>query len=192
MLTLLPVALSGGLHMDGFADTTDALSSYAPPEKKRAILKDPHTGAFAIITVVGYMILFFAAWCAFYGDTRTVVALAITPVLSRALSALAAMCFKNARGEGLLATFTDAAQKTAGRVISVVWIVAACAAMILLSPIAGIAAVIGAGLAFAAYAATAYTQFGGTTGDLAGWFTQICELASVLAAVVALHVAEVL
>ncbi len=190
-MLLIPVAVSGAVHLDGFADVSDALGSRQPRERKLEILKDSHTGAFAIITVVSYMILFFAAWCAFYGEARTVVALAITPVLSRALSALAAMCFKNARGSGLLATFTDAAQKTAGRIVSVVWIAAACAAMIWLSPIAGLAAVIGAGVAFAAYAVTAYTQFGGTTGDLAGWFTQVCELLSVLAAVIALHIAEV-
>ena len=49
VFTILPVALSGGIHMDGFADTVDALSSHAEPEKKRAILKDPHCGAFAVI-----------------------------------------------------------------------------------------------------------------------------------------------
>ena len=50
-LTLLPVAVTGGIHMDGFCDVSDALASHAPAEKKRAILKDSHTGAFAIITL---------------------------------------------------------------------------------------------------------------------------------------------
>ena len=39
--------VTGGIHMDGFLDTTDARRSYQEPEKKLAILKDPHTGAFA-------------------------------------------------------------------------------------------------------------------------------------------------
>ena len=47
-LTLLPVAVTGGIHMDGFCDVSDALASHAPAEKKRAILKDSHTGAFAM------------------------------------------------------------------------------------------------------------------------------------------------
>ena len=34
-LTLLPVLLSGGIHLDGFCDTADALSSHAAPERKR-------------------------------------------------------------------------------------------------------------------------------------------------------------
>ena len=31
---LLPVLVTGGIHMDGFLDTTDALSSWQPREKK--------------------------------------------------------------------------------------------------------------------------------------------------------------
>ena len=37
VLTVLPIAISGGIHMDGFADTVDALSSHAEPEKKRGL-----------------------------------------------------------------------------------------------------------------------------------------------------------
>lgn len=37
---LLPVLVTGGIHMDGFLDTTDALSSWQPREKKLEILKE--------------------------------------------------------------------------------------------------------------------------------------------------------
>ena len=46
---LIPAAVSGGIHLDGFADTCDALASNAGPERRGEILKDPHTGAFAVI-----------------------------------------------------------------------------------------------------------------------------------------------
>ena len=46
---LLPVAVSGGIHLDGFCDTCDALSSHQSRERKLEILKDSHTGAVAII-----------------------------------------------------------------------------------------------------------------------------------------------
>ena len=42
---LIPVAVTGGIHLDGYADTSDALSSYGDREKKLDILKDPHCGA---------------------------------------------------------------------------------------------------------------------------------------------------
>ncbi len=41
-MTLLPLLVSGGIHLDGFCDTVDALSSHATQERKREILKDPH------------------------------------------------------------------------------------------------------------------------------------------------------
>ena len=58
-MTALPVLVSGGIHTDGFIDTVDALSSYGDKEKKLEILKDPHTGAFAIIGAIMYYLLFF-------------------------------------------------------------------------------------------------------------------------------------
>ena len=41
-LCMLPAAVSGGIHLDGYADTGDALASCASPEKKKEILDDPH------------------------------------------------------------------------------------------------------------------------------------------------------
>ena len=57
---LVPVLVTGGIHLDGFADTCDALSSYGDAEKKLEILKDPHCGAFAVIRLCAYFILYFA------------------------------------------------------------------------------------------------------------------------------------
>ena len=54
--------------MDGFLDTTDALSSWQPREKKLEILKDSHAGAFAIITACVYFILWLGAWDQLLGN----------------------------------------------------------------------------------------------------------------------------
>ena len=51
---VIPVLVTGGIHLDGFLDTVDALSAYASQEKRLEILKDPHTGAFAIIFIGVY------------------------------------------------------------------------------------------------------------------------------------------
>ena len=44
--------VNGGIHMDGFMDTIDALSSHKSRDDKIRILDDPHTGAFAIIYAI--------------------------------------------------------------------------------------------------------------------------------------------
>ena len=45
----LPILVTGGIHMDGYLDMVDALSSHQTREKKLAIMKDANCGAFAVI-----------------------------------------------------------------------------------------------------------------------------------------------
>lgn len=59
LLTIFPILITGGIHMDGFLDTVDAKSSYKSKEEKLQILKDPHTGAFAIIRGCLYFLIYF-------------------------------------------------------------------------------------------------------------------------------------
>ncbi|MBR6569913.1 MAG: adenosylcobinamide-GDP ribazoletransferase, partial [Clostridia bacterium] len=44
---LLPLLVTGGIHMDGFMDTMDAMASWQTRARRLEILKDSHTGAFA-------------------------------------------------------------------------------------------------------------------------------------------------
>ena len=62
VLILIPVAVTGGIHLDGLLDTADALSSYKSQEEKLEILKDSHAGAFAIIIGITYFVLAFGVY----------------------------------------------------------------------------------------------------------------------------------
>lgn len=177
---LIPIALSGGIHLDGFCDTCDALSSHQTRERKLEILKDSHTGAFAIICCGLYLLVFFACWSEVAAAGRAALVLALGPVLSRSLSGLFAVTLPNARGTGLLATFTDTMDTAKARGVMVIWVVACVAAMLWLDLWTGGAALLGAGLACLYYRVMSARQFGGVTGDLAGFFLQICELGMVL------------
>ena len=118
--------------------------------------------------------------------------LALGPVLSRSLSGLAAVSWPNARGSGLLATFIQPMDAVKARGVLLVWVAVSAAAMIALDPVTGIAAVAGAGLSFLYYFVMSRRQFGGITGDLAGFFLQVCECAMVLAVVLAQRLEAVL
>ena len=192
----LPIALSGGIHLDGFCDTCDALSSHQSRERKLEILKDSHTGAFAIICCGLYLLVFFAAWLDVDTAGVNALVLALGLPLSRSLSGLAAVSWKNARGSGLLATFTEPVNGRRAR-----WLLGIVSALLILA-VGGIAAETGllyllaaplaAVLVFIYYRILAFRQFGGITGDTAGFFLQLCECAMVVALVLGQRLWEVL
>ena len=178
---LIPVLITGGIHLDGFFDTADALSSYKSAKEKREILKDPHVGAFAVIAGIGYFLLSFGIWSE--AATREIQVLAIGFVLSRALSGFAVVTFSKAQNTGLAATFSEMSVTRTVQVTMLLYIGLCSLGMVWLRPVTGLAGLFGAGLTFLYYRRMSYQKFGGITGDLAGFFLQICELAMALCAV---------
>ncbi|WP_294351426.1 adenosylcobinamide-GDP ribazoletransferase [uncultured Clostridium sp.] len=179
---IIPVIITGGIHLDGFLDTSDALSSYASKEKKLEILKDPHTGAFAIISAAIYFVLQFGVWSEVKGKTLFILALSF--VLSRSLSALSIVTFKCAKNSGLAASFSDAAQKEKVKYTMYFYILIVLVIMILVDKFLGISAFISAIVTFLYYKHMSMKEFGGITGDLAGYFLQISELIMAITVVV--------
>ncbi len=62
--TLLPLIVSGGIHLDGVCDTCDALCSFGDREKRLAILKDSHVGAFGPLWMVAFLLAESGLLCA--------------------------------------------------------------------------------------------------------------------------------
>lgn len=182
-MTLIPILITGGIHMDGFMDTMDALSSYGDKEKKLAILKDTHTGAFAILGMGCYLVWNVAVW--------SMIPQAMLPVISagyvmtRSMSGFSIMNFPSARKDGLGKTFQEGAQRKTVSIVMVLWFLAAAAVMLYTGKAAGVLCLVGALLVFWYYHHMAMKQFGGMTGDLAGYFLQMCELMILTAAAVA-------
>ena len=57
----IPILVTGGFHLDGFMDTCDALSSWRTREERLQILSDPHIGAFAVIRLALFGLIYGAA-----------------------------------------------------------------------------------------------------------------------------------
>ena len=109
---LIPVWVTGGIHLDGYADTCDALSSYGDREKKLEILKDPHCGAFAVIRLCSYFAAYLALCACVDFTPRVGLCWTLALVLERALSGLAVASFPMAKNTGLAHTFATAADRT--------------------------------------------------------------------------------
>ncbi len=171
--TLIPILLTGGIHLDGFMDTVDALKSHAAPEKKRAILKDPHTGAFAAIGLGCYLLAYFAL-CQNLGS-RAVLWLAPMHVMSRSLSAVSGTWLPVRPGEGTLNFFHQAADKRVG-IMAVLWVILSAAILAAVHPLTGGVMALGAIVTLLLVRRMAMKQFEGMSGDIAGFQLQVAEL----------------
>lgn len=173
-MTVIPILVTGGIHMDGFLDTMDALSSWKEKEQRLAILKDPHAGAFAVIMGCTYFVVYLGA--------ASEVSEAVLPVfclsfgISRCLSALSLIWFRNANPKGSAAAFADRAQKRVVAIVLAATILLLCGGMCFLRPIPGIICSGTAVLVFFFYRFKSSKNFGGITGDLAGYFLSLCEI----------------
>ena len=175
VFTLIPIIITGGIHMDGFMDTMDALGSWGDREKKLEILKDSHAGAFAILGMGCYLMWSAAVWSELPAEVLGVCRVSF--VLSRALSGFSVVTFPAARNSGLLKMFQDGAQKKVVRIMMCLYVATAVIMMAVMDARAMTGAVVGAMIAFLYYVVVSRKQFGGVTGDLAGFFLETAELA---------------
>jgi adenosylcobinamide-GDP ribazoletransferase len=172
---LLPILVTGGIHMDGYCDTVDALAAQSDKARTLEILKDPHTGAFAAIWLCAYLLACFAVLYELL--LRGLDAgLSFAYILSRCFAAMNALTMPNARKDGLLAAFTQKADRRAAAVILALFAVFGSSGLLWASSWRGLA-----GLAFCAavtawYRRMAIRRFGGATGDTTGYHLQITEL----------------
>ncbi|MCR5001508.1 MAG: adenosylcobinamide-GDP ribazoletransferase [Lachnospiraceae bacterium] len=191
ILTLIPLILTGGIHMDGYMDTWDALCSYGDREKKLGILRDPHVGAFAVIHGICYIMLTTSLWHELLTDIDTkgssvsCIYLVLSGyVLSRILSGLLALTLKKAKKEGMLNDMTEDGNDRA-RLILIFILTAFIFAILWFFRINAVFLLLPSALVTDYYRYMSYKRFGGITGDLAGWFLQVLELAVLIGALTA-------
>ena len=180
LLVLIPIFITGGIHLDGFLDTSDALSSWQERTRRLEILKDSHAGAFAIITACVYFILWLGAWNQLLGNYNGICIMSLGFMMSRCLSGIGVITFPKARTDGTVAEFSRNASEIAVRNVLITMFVILAALMIWVDPVLGVLAAVSALLVFWWYHHMALKYFGGTTGDLSGFFLCICEVVMAL------------
>ena len=169
----IPLIITGGIHVDGFMDTMDAFKSYRDKEKKLEILKDPHIGAFSVIMLALYGLVFIGSLSAI-SDIKLLLIISISFVLSRALSGFCAVSFKSAK-EGTLNLFSKNSSGTIVKIFTVLEALISLAAIAYINPILFGIIITTAILTMVYYYFKTNKEFGGITGDTAGYFLLICE-----------------
>ncbi len=163
LLLILWVALSGNLHLDGLADTLDALAGGRDREQRLALLKDPRSGPAAVSGVVLLLLLKFAALVTLL-EAGAWQALLLVPIVGRTALAGCFLALPYRREQGLGRVFAAYPHRK--------WVIrSSLAALAVVGVFGGVAALvaIGAALAFFWAAVSLWRRrFGGFTGDLAG------------------------
>lgn len=177
----IPLIITGGFHADGFMDTMDAFHSYQPKKKKLEILKDSHIGAFAVITFAMYGIIYIGAFSEI-SNRNLLKIICCGFFLARCLGGISVVSFTLAKKDGMLYLFASSSQKKIVKwTLYLQGIICICT-MLWQSLYAGMIVAAAAFLTFLYYHYRTKKEFGGITGDTAGYFILICEASMMIAA----------
>ncbi len=100
LLVVALIAVSGGLHIDGVADSADAFMSSRDRDTMLTIMKDSRVGAMGALTLTGLLLIKFAALASLPSDARWPVML-LTPLAGRVALVLPLVSLPYARPGGL-------------------------------------------------------------------------------------------
>ena len=179
---LLPLAVAGGIHLDGLCDTCDALCSFGDREKRLAILKDSHVGAFGPMWLTAFLLAETACFAQLY-KTPALLPLACAGfAAARADGARKIVTMPCAKNTGLAHIFAQNSDKKAVDttlkieqavldIILLVWLHQLESGYFL-----WVAYIVLLGLWYMLHARIAMRVFGGITGDLAGFCISVAEL----------------
>lgn len=172
---VVPLLITGGIHMDGYMDTVDALASWQPRERRLEIMKDSHCGSFAVLYCGGYLLVSAGLFAELY-SRKLVLPVLGGYVLSRALSGICALNLPSARKTGMLASMTGGTRRRSATIALVLTAAVSGGVVLLQAPAAAVGGMLLAALWVGGYCRLTTVQFGGVTGDTAGFFLQVCEL----------------
>lgn len=177
------ILLTGGLHLDGLADSADAwIGGMGDREKTLAIMKDPNCGPAGVVAIVLIILLKFVALYTLISADEWIVLL-VAIILARTLLPLLFLTTPYVRNNGLGASLATHQPRR----LSIFIIVATFALIFLLTDIR-----------YSLLSLTAITTFlflrylmlhriDGTTGDTAGTLVEIAETTALLTAVITLN-----
>ena len=175
---ILLIAVSGGLHIDGLADTADGFFSARPREQILAIMKDSRTGPMGVAAIVCVVALKIALIASVAGPWRWWV-LTMTPLAGRCALLIHLALLPYVRPEGGLAGIFH---RNRSRVHALWALAALLAAGSLAGGLPGLIAGAAAFLAALLLAAYIFRRIGGLTGDTLGAACELTELCPALVA----------
>jgi adenosylcobinamide-GDP ribazoletransferase len=171
------VLLSGGLHLDGLADSADAwLGGFGDRERTLTIMKDPRSGPIAVVTLVVVLLLKFAAVVALIQQQHG-IGLLLAPVIGRAALLGLFLHTPYVRKGGLGQALADHLPRRLSQQV----LLAVVIGSLVVAGSSGLVALLVAGAGYCWLRQVMMRRLGGTTGDTAGAMLELLEVAVLVA-----------
>jgi len=172
--------LTGGLHLDGLADTADAwVGGFGDPERTLKIMKDPACGPVGVLSLVIICLLKFVAVYVLL-EQQLSAFLILLPMLGRSVPLFMFLTTPYVRTQGLGRAMTDFIPKTATWLVLVITLSLLC-----IFNWAGLVNLLIFLMIMFYLRAVFIKRIGGITGDTVGAAIELSETGVILSFVVA-------
>ncbi len=177
LATLILLAFSGGLHLDGLADTADGFFSARPRERILEIMRDSATGAMGVTALIMLLLLKVICLGSMSGK-MLIFSVFLMPIAGRTAILLLMALLPYVRVQGGLGTLFYSRKSR----LTAVWSLLFFAAMAWFTGgIRGAVAVLAVVLLTLLFALFCHRKINGATGDTLG---AVCELSEAAVALV--------
>lgn len=181
LIIFLEVLLTGGLHLDGLADSFDGLFSYRDKERMLEIMKDSRIGSNGVLVLI-FNLMFKTALVHALLQSNFLVPILLMPALSRSMTVLASRISPYARPSGMGNFFigkVNNLQLFIGLSLAAIWLFLFAPTLWWLLPLMA--------LSTAWFCRFCTQKIGGMTGDTLGANTELQELLVLFVAVLSVY-----
>ena len=180
IILVLWIWLTGGLHLDGLADTADAwVGGFGDPERTLKIMKDPNCGPIGVLSLVVVCLLKFAALYVLL-EQHLNTFLILVPVLGRSVPLFLFLTTAYVRDKGLGRSITDFIPKKLAWIVFVITL-----SLLYLFKWYGLVVLISFLLSVVYLRFIFIKRIGGITGDTIGAAIELLETNTLITFVVA-------
>jgi adenosylcobinamide-GDP ribazoletransferase len=171
------VIVTGGLHLDGLADTFDALLSGKPKDEMLRIMRDPHIGTMGVLSIASVMVLKISLLSCL-GARSMIPAVVFMCAAGRWSCVMLMASFPYARPDGKARQFIAGANYgslTAATIIMT-------AVSFVLYRTGGVIVLVSAAIPAYLFGKAVSSKLGGITGDTLGAACELVEVVSLFGA----------
>ena len=168
MMMILTLALTGGLHLDGLMDTSDAIFSHRDRETRLRILSDTHAGSFAVMACVITLTAKTLLFSELFTQNISGYFLCFVPIYSRLGMAVLLNNLQFAKSNGLAVILGSSRNKRDNIFLMIMFAALSIVSMKIIPAMMILCVIL--------HVIICVKIFGGITGDLLGAFVEASEV----------------